>query len=382
MCNSMKQKDKFLSIQCLRGLAALSVVLFHYRFYIRGATDEGVSIGNYLFSWGVIGVDVFFIMSGFIMFITTQHYRAEISSAKRFLYNRAVRILPMYFSGLLIAFVLAGGVGYFDNQDKIKDLISSISFTAYNVNIKPHYINDDSFYNVRWTLNYELYFYLVFSLCLLFRKRILAVLSWCFIAIAIIPSLNGFDTSLSTQGYSFNSAMAGLMTNPMIIEFVFGVIVGSAYNKLRNSVTSRTFQWLYVSLSAVTLSLIVTGMKYGYIHEFDIKSSLLLAIFILSLLLSEPTVSKLIPNVFVKLGDISFSLYLLHNPIGIAIFTACGLYGDTFMNGYPAILLAIGVSIIASLLTYNLIELRFSTLLKKRAVGSKNPQPLSGSEIK
>lgn len=70
MITQQKNKNKIESLQILRGLAALAVVMFHYRFRL---VEDGASmvIPNKLFGWGSIGVDLFFVISGFIMVYVT-----------------------------------------------------------------------------------------------------------------------------------------------------------------------------------------------------------------------------------------------------------------------------------------------------------------------
>lgn len=64
----------------------------------------------------------------------------------------------------------------FHYPEKIQNLISSLTFTVYKTDVKLHYIDDGEMYNIRWTLNYEVYFYLIFTLCLLFKQRLIALL--------------------------------------------------------------------------------------------------------------------------------------------------------------------------------------------------------------
>jgi len=74
---------KLASPQALRGVAALLVLLFHYHFYLRGDNESGATIWDALFGWGIIGVDFFFVISGFIMIYSTQHYLQGRESAKQ-----------------------------------------------------------------------------------------------------------------------------------------------------------------------------------------------------------------------------------------------------------------------------------------------------------
>lgn len=70
---------KLILLQLLQGIAALLVLLFHYRFYLRGNAEPGSTLWDALFGWGIIGVDIFFVVSGFIMIYTTQHSIDSVS---------------------------------------------------------------------------------------------------------------------------------------------------------------------------------------------------------------------------------------------------------------------------------------------------------------
>ncbi|EDB7430485.1 acyltransferase, partial [Salmonella enterica] len=202
------------SLQALRGIAAILVMLFHYRFYLRGQDESGTTIWDALFGWGIIGVDIFFIISGFIMVYTTQNYTQCLFSTKRFLINRAIRILPMYYIGLLITFLLCGAMSTFHYPEKVQNLLSALTFTVYRTDIIPHYIDDGGMYNIRWTLNYEVYFYIVFSLCLLVKHRLLALIGFSAFTTCLVPAIAGFQPTTSIQGYQFHSPTIGLLTNP------------------------------------------------------------------------------------------------------------------------------------------------------------------------
>lgn len=227
---------KLESLQALRGVAALLVLLFHYRFYLRGDDESGTTIWDALFGWGIIGVDIFFIISGFIMVYTTQHYMQGCSSAKRFLLNRAIRIIPLYYFGLLVAFLFGGAMSTFHYPEKVQNLLSALTFTVYKTSVTPHYIDDGGMYNIRWTLNYEIYFYLAFALCLMMKHRILALICWGGLMTCVIPALAEFQPTLSVQGYDFQTPTIAFITNPLLLEFLIGVFAGYIYLQLKRRI--------------------------------------------------------------------------------------------------------------------------------------------------
>ncbi|WP_051124346.1 acyltransferase family protein [Erwinia tracheiphila] len=123
-------KNKIESIQILRGLAALAVVLFHYRFYL---VPDGAdrTVPDSLFSWGGIGVDLFFVISGFIMVYVTDGKGYGLKTSVSFIVNRLIRIVPMYYLILLVAFLTGGAMSTFHYAGKVDNLISALTFRPY-----------------------------------------------------------------------------------------------------------------------------------------------------------------------------------------------------------------------------------------------------------
>ncbi|EHU6711713.1 acyltransferase, partial [Salmonella enterica] len=231
-------RTKLNSLQALRGVAALLVVLFHYRGFLNDGAKESPTIWDKLFSPGIIGVDIFFIISGFIMVYTTCHYMRGKASLVRFLLNRAIRIIPLYYICLVIAFLLEGAMSTFHYPDKVQNMLSALTFTLYKTSTSPLYIDEGGTYNIRWTLNYEIYFYLVFALCLLVKHRVLALVTWGILVTSIIPVIAGYQPAINVQGYPFSSPYFGFLTNPLLLEFIIGVIVGWLYIKIKENFTS------------------------------------------------------------------------------------------------------------------------------------------------
>ncbi|GIZ17376.1 acyltransferase family protein [Citrobacter europaeus] len=354
------------SLQALRGLAAILVMLFHYRFYLRSQVENGTTIWDALFGWGIIGVDIFFIISGFIMVYTTQNYSQSLFSTKRFLINRAIRIFPMYYVGLLITFLLSGAMSTFHYPEKVQNLLSALTFTVYKTDITPHYIDDGGMYNIRWTLNYEVYFYIAFSVCLLVKHRLLALIGFSALMICLIPAIAGFQPTTSIQGYPFHSPTLGLLTNPVFLEFIIGAIVGYLYLKLKNITSSTKIQAIASFISLSLFMYVIYGIYNESLRAFNTESAIILGVFILFITLADPLLKKYIPHILTYLGDISFSLYLLHGAIGSAVMKRMELFELSNYKGIVTVVIAISLSIFISHLTHKYIEIRLTRKLKKR----------------
>lgn len=190
----------FVGLQYLRAYAALLVVFFHAAVN----AQSGFIVGE-------AGVDIFFVLSGFLMWRITN----EQTAALAFLRNRIRRIVPVYWIASLAVFLLAE-LGLTSRiMPDFGHLLASLFFIPYKGagGVYPILI-------VGWTLNYEMFFYAVFAACLgLRRKYIPMVLTALFVGLAGLgPFADG-------------SIFAKFYTNPIILEFVAGIWLAVALEK-------------------------------------------------------------------------------------------------------------------------------------------------------
>ncbi|MDI7862051.1 acyltransferase [Rhizobiaceae bacterium n13] len=191
-------------IQYLRAAAALAVVFSH------AAEKTG-----YHFAIGAAGVDIFFVISGFIMWVIA-HDREPTPG--RFLADRIRRIVPIYWvaTGVMI---VGGLAGLFPNlQLTVQHILASLFFVPMhspsNGEIWPVLVQG-------WTLNFEMFFYLVFAVSLLLPRasRLLAV-GLFFVLVVVLGAV--FDPQ---------NAVLATFTRPIVLEFVAGMLVGQAWIK-------------------------------------------------------------------------------------------------------------------------------------------------------
>lgn len=215
---------KLLSIQMLRGLAALSVVAFHAAqlgFSMLGADEMAARLP--LVSNMYSGVDVFFVISGFIMvFVTGERSRGPATAAS-FLTSRIVRIYPVWwlFAGLFTLYMLfanvlptgAPGWEVLDNgEGPLLHLLKSYTL-----------LPQDGYpvLAIGWTLTHEIYFYAVFAVTLLVAQRwLLPFLSLWGIAV-LAGALAGLSQPLGTD-------LVSLAVHPLTLEFLLGALVALA----------------------------------------------------------------------------------------------------------------------------------------------------------
>ena len=221
-------RAKFESIQYLRAFAALIVVFHHARNPTPWLYDP---ISG--FEAGQAGVDIFFVISGFIMFTA-----ARDEGALEFVRRRLVRIAPLYWLATAVTFVF---IYYRDRR--VLDA-SFVSHLVKSVLFIPHYSPDfpDQIWPYvvpGWTLNYEMFFYLVFAGALLTRR--------------IIPFVGIVLAGLVVSSFFIESrsALWVTYTDPLLLEFLGGIFLARYRPHLRHG-------WLVglipIGLLAIALS--------------------------------------------------------------------------------------------------------------------------------
>jgi len=187
------------NLQLLRAFAALNVVLFHI---IIIADEQGFAIPSleFLRDWGANGVDIFFVLSGFIM-VYISELRPRTPSS--FLKNRTLRIVPIYWILTLLGCVAVIFAGDYRGESVTFEVIATsfLFLTRWTSTEMP-------ILYVGWTLEWEMLFYLIFAFSLIFKSKTIQF------AIPLIL-LTGLVL------------LAG--QNHIILEFGLGMIVAKIY---------------------------------------------------------------------------------------------------------------------------------------------------------
>ena len=221
---------KLQSIQALRGVAALLVVMLHARaLEIKGIAANGLTeqplIGG-LFTNGFAGVDLFFVISGFIMVFVTRDGLTGLKPAASFLFARITRIYPVWwaFAGCITIYMLAahGVSGQSEGWHKVAYGHPMVPYLVKSFLLVPQ--EPFPVLNVGWTLIHEVYFYLVFTLFLLMPRRWLPLLLAIWTAIVASGALLGYSQPTATT-------FLALAVHPMTLEFTLGAAVGLAVTK-------------------------------------------------------------------------------------------------------------------------------------------------------
>lgn len=283
-------RDPLLSIQYLRGLAALMVV-FHHAF-TGSLTNDYADTGL----MGAAGVDVFFVISGFIIWTTAGR---TVQPVLDFIKRRALRVYPVYWV-TLSAWILLRLV--------VPDRLHNADVTAVTVPLSfllvPHqHAVFNNFWPILvpgWTLQFEVFFYAVFATCLLLpagpaRGR------------AVFLAIGG----LVALGFLFRpgGAILSTYTNPLLLEFLAGVTLALLRPQLR---------WLGLSGGLVLLAggigLLAAlhpsfePQRWNRVLDWGIPAVLVVA----GGLALETVLARRPSWILLRLGDASYSLYLSH----------------------------------------------------------------------
>ena len=326
------------NIQALRGGAALLVVLFHLyqmEFELGGATI----LPNF-FSLGYVGVDLFFVISGFIMVYVTWDTRPALKTSAEFFFARASRIYPIYW---LMASALLAVWTIYPSLLSAEHTVGSI--------IKSFLLWPDAqlpMLTVAWTLVHEMYFYLVFAIILFVpnKWRLAAILLW-----------TGFVAFGNKLGLSGTSPELRLVFNALGLEFSLGAIAAWFF-KAHGGVAGSTALILGLIgwVAAYIYQLGYSGNAYPSFQDrvwlFGIPGA-----FITYGLAATEMRGHVLPKWSETFGNWSYSLYLSH----LLLLGVLGMIWQKvsrvgMIDNLIAVPLILAIAIVASWLIYKFTE--------------------------
>lgn len=338
-------------IQYLRALAALSVVWGHSLYIIPGIAQR---LGA---SWfGASGVDLFFVISGFIMVATTA--RGD-SSPLRFLALRIVRVVPLYWLATLAwiayAAIAASSPASYPPLAIAKSLLFVPYVSAGNpAGVWPILQNG-------WTLNYEMFFYALFALSLAAPPRVrFAALAVTLASLVLIGRVFG----------PFANPLAFTYTNSYLLEFIAGMIL--AHGWLRG-------EWRD-SLPYSLFLIVFGGYCIGALHS---RLMIAAGAFLIIAGCLNPRIRALQSRPLLELGNASYSIYLIHQFVLEALARTWTKLAPPATTAASVLFVAsaLVLSALAGCLCYRLIERpiisRLRKLIEASAALSRGESPRS-----
>ncbi|MGG7661727.1 acyltransferase family protein [Dyadobacter sp. BHUBP1] len=356
------RESKLDSIQVLRGIAALYVTIYHLKDVIPGDAPFRKEI-DFIAGSGPAGVSLFFVISGFIMVYITRNTLPSMGSIFRFIAKRLIRIWPAYAIITLAYCLLHSRMS--PNPEWASELLRSLLFIPLSNTPAPFY--GYATLNVGWSLNYEIYFYLLIAISMLFsRLRWYAFFLMIAVTLAGIPAYYGVFTLKADKMQNLGAPYLNMITNPIIWNFVCGVFLGLAY--YHNSMHERIRALLSIKMVAPTvLCLAIWQFLSGFLGgfgplEWGLGSTLVFAAFVFHY---QERIQKF-PSWLVRLGDMSFSIYLLHVPIVVGLgFLFRKLGFPVYSEGTAMFLLSLALTLIGSRISYEYIEVKLTSYLSQ-----------------
>lgn len=322
------------SIQSLRGLAALLVVFYHARNVV-GRFGTGNAF-DHLAQFGSVGVDVFFIVSGFIMFYIRDNYMPGGQPRPGlFLYKRVLRVIPPYwlYTALVIVLTLILPQLF---RGETPSLLHSLLLIPDD---KPYYLM------VGWTLSYEIYFYTLFAITLLLTRTAqqqLGLLTAFFLPCIALGLVMGFEHPI-----------ARFLTTPVHLEFLMGgafCLFLSGRPLPRLLAPACLIAGIAIYLYVASFPDKIARREMSELIFFLITAPLLF----LGFYAATGPLQRGINRLFGLLGDASYSLYLSHWLVlhGAAMVLAkLGLNQDLIL-----FFGASAASCVFAILSYRLVE--------------------------
>lgn len=320
------EKRMLRNIQALRAIAALLVVVVHLE--VLGAS---LGLDRAFFNLFAVGVDLFFVISGFIMVHTTS--RRTISPGA-FVLNRIVRIAPLYWVLTLAVFALALVVPSMlgTTQADWGALLRSLAFIPYeraDGSMRPVLF-------VGWSFNLEMAFYLVFAVALVMAdigKRV--ALGVAVLAASVVLHFVAGDSLPATLRF---------LTQPILLEFAVGMVIGWLYPYLP---TSRLAGRAAAVIGVLALVALVAAAQWPLPDGLPVSLPPACVV-VLAALVAERSGLGITWRPIQSLGDASYALYLTHPFVTQAWTLAVHKGGLLSPLTAPALMMAATVSAAAA----------------------------------
>lgn len=357
--SSMDGGQKMIAnIQALRALAALLVVVVHLEQLL---APLGVSPSNVFFGGG--GVDLFFVISGFIMVYTTAQ---SWPGTGNFLMNRIIRIVPLYWLMTLMVFALAliapSLLGSTEPRaDYLAKSLAFIPFEKTNGRMEPILF-------LGWTLNYEMFFYLVLGLGLGWKARGLAGAAFAFMTLVALGLAAGFSDPLLR-----------FYTNPILLEFVIGMAIGAAYlHPGWEPLWTRASPWIAGTMIAGGLVALVLLPFAILPTDRIVQIGLASAAIVFGALWLERMGLVVRSGTVLLLGNASYAIYLTHPFVTQAVTKVADMLA---LDSVPVRILLVpvtyGLVMLAGVIVHLMIEKPMTRAIRN-AVGVRRKSAPAG----
>ncbi|RUQ34012.1 MAG: acyltransferase [Candidatus Competibacteraceae bacterium] len=338
---------KFENIQALRGVAVLLVVFCHLQAIEQKYSPGATFLPDWL-DYAIASVDLFFVISGFVIATVTRGQFQSLSKAGHFIFQRVTRIYPPYWFYSTLVLIIWLYKPEMVNAGQGHQINLLASFLIIPQDLLPLVM-------VGWTLIHEMYFYIVITVMMpIIPERIFPVLLvlWTLIVIS------GFLYFITNCDGNY-SATVRVIFHPLTLDFIGGAAAALLLN-------SRILNNDRVII-AIVISIFLCSVIWFNINQSVLKIEGLLRVLLFgipSLLVvyaaarSEINGTAYFPKSMIKIGDASYSIYLSH----VLVLSALGrIWAKMATTGATAHVIMLVVMLLATisvgLLSYRWIEI-------------------------
>lgn len=352
MKSSQSSIKKNYSIQALRAVAALLVVLDHtitqFNIYHHVPGLTGQVLGN-IQGVGTVGVYVFFIVSGYIMSFTTFNKTWNKDESLLFLKKRVLRIYPAYWIWLtLLIIVWVSGLALKQHDYSLTKILTSYLLLPYS-DTAPNKINP--VLGQGWTLIYEVFYYLLFAVLIFLntpKKFAIFILALIFTVVIFI----GRSSATTIPALDF------FMASAIFYFFVIGMAIYKWQERILNIYSNLSFTYVSLFVCVICFYIIISNEFAQQSKEFAM-GVLAIGLFLLFLAKGEGYQKLSI------LGDASYSLYLSHGFVVMGYGVLCKTFSLPLSVLFIAGALTVVTSVFIGVLSYFLIESKIQYIINK-----------------
>jgi peptidoglycan/LPS O-acetylase OafA/YrhL len=331
-----KENTRFEELDSLRGIASIIVLLFHYTM--------GRKECLYGFNLGVTGVDLFFIISGFVIFFSIERTK----SIRNFFINRFYRIYPTYWLGASYTFIVILSYSILTKDYSLVDVKQFL----LNLTMIQFYFGVQDVEGPYWTMLVELIFYVYIAVFYRFSK------SFNFITMIII------SMTLILVHFFYQSDFIFLFYKIPFLQFTPLFFAGIIfYKKKMNLISNLKFiVYLIFCYFAQLLLFNFSGKSMGQVTFFQYWIMLTIY-FLVFYFFIENKMKFLINKVLIFLGRISFVLYLIHYRVSVNFIIPI-LMKKYFFSLLTSSIIALIITVVISAFITFYVEKKFVSVVK------------------
>ncbi len=338
----MKNKNLRIDIEALRGLSVILVILYHFKFN---------SLEFQIIKGGFIGVDIFFVISGFIITKIIMDNKIENFSLLYFYERRIKRIIPLLSVVLIISIISLFFIFDFfllnKNINASISIFSAISnFYFWSSAVLYQFAEENNLINLHfWSLSIEMQFYILFPLLFIFfrkNEKFLHLFVLCFLILSYLFVVKIYKVHNFFNFYNSFSR---------VFEFFSGAMIFFYSSKLKNFVNEKFHLSLYF-LGLVILFIYLQFLQNEAFHPSPYAPVFIISLALMIIFNNDNSLKKL-KKYFSYLGKISYSLYLWHFPILVI-----ASYSLSELTDLHKIIL-IAICFLFSIISYFLVEKKF-----------------------